>query len=99
MESTQIIEQVSNAPINPFSLTGSMWIVWFLIGISALWLDLFRKVHLGILSIAAFITVFSSFFYPLSSQLLVFGFFGLTLTAGDHAHKQHQQRMKHMFVH
>jgi hypothetical protein len=99
MESTQIIEHISNAPINPFSITGSMWIVWFLVGILVLWIDLTRKVNLGLLSIAAFIAVFTSFHYAVSSQVLVFGFFGLALTVADHAHKQHQARMKRWFVH
>ena len=99
MESTQIIEHMSNAPINPFSIAGSMWIVWFLIGISMLLIDLTRKINLGLLSIAAFIAVFASFHYTVSSQVLVFGFFGLALTVAEHAHRQHQARMKHWFIH
>ena len=99
METAQTIEHISNAPIGMFSLEGSLWIAWFIVGIAALWLDLMKKVHLGLLSIAAFITVFSSFFFSPSSQILIFGFLSLVFTVAEHAHKQHQQRMKHTFVH
>ena len=61
---TQVIETVRNAGMDPFSIKGSLWILWFIIGISVLWLDLVRKIHLGFLSIAAFMTVFASFFMP-----------------------------------
>ena len=68
MESTQIIERLASGAMNPFSFEGSLWVVWFLIGIATLWLDLSKRVHLGLLSIAAFVAVFTSFALPVSSQ-------------------------------
>ena len=80
-------------------LSDSLWIAWFLVGISFLWVDLAYKVRLGNLSIAAFVTVWTSFFVPLASQLLVFCFIAGIIVAAEHAHKGHQSRLKHHFVH
>jgi hypothetical protein len=99
METSEVIQHFSSVPIDPLSWQGALWALWLALGIGALWLDLARKIHLGFLSIAAFVTVFVSFFMPFSSQVLVFGFFGAAFTAAEHAHKQHQARTKYMFVH
>ncbi len=99
MGTNEVIQHISNVPINPFAWQEALWALWFVIGIGVLWLDLTRKIHLGFLSIAAFMTVFASFIMPFSSQMLVFGFFGAAFTAAEHAHRQHQERTKHVFVH
>ena len=99
METTQVIEHIRNAPIAPFTLEGSLWVFWFILGIALLWFDLSRKVQVGFLSVAAFIAVFASFYVPLSSQSLVFAFFATAFIAGKCVHKAHQKKTKHIFVH
>ena len=74
-------------------------IIWFLIGILFLWADLVHKVSLGSLSIAAVVAIFASFFLPVSSQVLVFGFSAAVLYVGAHARKEHHQKLRHYYVH
>lgn len=99
METAQVVGQMVNTPEGPFALMSAMWIAWFLIGIFFLWVDLVHKVSLGSLSIAAVITVFVSFFTPVSSQVLVFCFFAAMIYVGAHVRKEHHQKLRHYYVH
>jgi membrane protein implicated in regulation of membrane protease activity len=98
METAQMIGEAANT-INPFALSGSLWIVWFLIGIAFLWVELIHKASVGSLSIAAIITVFSSFFVSASSQLLVFCFFAAVIYMAEHVRKEHHEKLKHHYIH
>jgi len=98
METTQLLEHTVNG-WSPFTLAGSLWIVWFLIAIAFIWADLVHKVSWGALSIAAVITIFASFFVPVSSQLLVFCFFAAAIYVGTVVRREHHQKPRHYYVH
>jgi hypothetical protein len=93
------MEQVLDISTNPFGMGGLMWIVWFALGIFLVWIDLVHKVQVASLSIAAFITVFSPFFVPVSSQVLIFAFFSALIYMGKHVHKEHHAHLKHFYIH
>jgi hypothetical protein len=85
--------------MNPFSLAGSFWIFWFLIVIVLAFVELIYKKEVGTFSVAAFVTIFPSFFVPTSSQVLIFSFFTMLIFVSSHVRKEHHSRLRQNYLH
>jgi hypothetical protein len=99
MNAEGMVRGVLHSSTDPFSFQGMLWIVWILVGIFLVWIDLKHKVRVGHLSIAALITVLSSFYVAVPSQVLVFCFLSSVSLVAGHARKEHLQKFRHYYVH
>jgi len=84
--------------INPFSIQGSVWILWLGLGVLLGWLDFRHKISVGYLSLASLVTVLFSFTTPLTSQVLVFLFSASIVYVLEHVHEAHKKQ-KQYYVH
>jgi hypothetical protein len=99
MNAEGMVSGALHSSMDPFTFQGTLWMVWFLIGIVLVWVDLKHKIRLGHLSFAALVTVLSSFYVALPSQILIFCFLSSVSLVAGHARKEHLLKFRHYYVH